>query len=120
MLNITKHPVKGQQKYRSKSGKEVFRYIVTGTDAEIAEYKLLKGAFFADKKCPEHEGKPLFFSIHDIETAPLRKNKEDFAIDMTEGEWFQALAGKYGVDYARVKLNIGMPLKAVPVVEEKE
>jgi hypothetical protein len=47
----------------------------------------------------------------------LRKNKEDFAIDMTEGEWFNALAAKYGVDYARIKLNINVPAPVEAKIE---
>ncbi len=121
MLTIKLHPVKGQQSYRSKKGNETFRYVVSGDAAEIAEFKTIKGKFFPDGKCPEYEGKPLYFSTQGLDgEISLRKNKEDYSIDLNEGEMFQALVKKYGIEWAIIKsgkAHLLMTQKATVPVE---
>ena len=51
-MNITIHPNPNKEKY-TKDGKTVYRYVVDGTEAELANYKAIKDPFFKEKSCGE-------------------------------------------------------------------
>ena len=103
MLKVTFKPTteKSPNPYRNRtSGKLGFIYTVSGSEAEIAEYKTLKGDFYRedkDTKVPMHFEKE-FIGVE----APLIKNQDgtNFFANTGEQDIFAALCKKGGLEYA--------------------
>lgn len=97
-MNIIIHPT--APKYVNKKGNTVFRYIVKGTPAELAEYKKIKGE---NAREDDTLKEPLFFSTRFAgKKAELRKTSDgkDVVVDDTEMVMFQSLVAQYGIDTA--------------------
>ena len=116
-MKITLHPT--EQKYINAKKNLVFRYIVTGTPEELADYKAVKGAFVRE----DTQKNILFFTTRGIgQEGQLRKTSDgkDYVVDDTEEAMFASLAKQYGIEWACVKMNKALPGQAIPVVEEKK
>lgn len=126
MLKIKIHPT--QPKYVNGKGNIVFRYIVEGTEAELADYKAVKGeAFYREDKVLK---KPLYFTTlagGDVEELRKTSDGKDFTIDDTEAARFQSLVAQHGIEWACITMNKPLPQRemvkvsaATPVVEAKK
>jgi hypothetical protein len=101
-MKITIHP--SAPMYTSKKGNTVYRYLVEGTKAELADYKAAKGEFH---KIDESTKKPLFFSTRYAgKSAELRRTEKDDVVDFVpddnEVRMFASLVSQYGIDVAKV------------------
>jgi hypothetical protein len=116
-MKITLHPT--EPKYINKKLNLVFRYVVSGTTEELADFKAVKGENYREGKNKE----PLFFTTRGIgQTGILRKTTDgkDYVIDDTEAAMFQSLASQYGADYAKLKMHNMLPENQTIPVEEKK
>lgn len=124
MLKIKIHPT--QPKYVNGKGNIVFRYLVEGTEAELADYKAVKGeAFYREDKVLKQ---PLFFTSRaggDVEELRKTSDGKDFTIDDTEAARFQSLVAQHGIEWACITMNKPLPQRemvkvSAPVVEAKK
>ena len=112
-MKITLH--KTSPKYINAKGNVVFRYVVSGTEQELADYKAVKGDLYREDKDTKE---PLFFTTRGIgaEGNILKTSDgKDFIIDDTEEAMFAALAKQYGVEWACIKMNKRLPNQPVHV-----
>lgn len=80
--------------YRNKKGTLVFRYAVTGTEAQLKAYKEAQGENYRETD----EGVPLWFSTRNVGqtgTLGISQNGRIFA-DMSEFDAAASLAAQYG------------------------
>lgn len=125
MLKIKIHPT--QPKYVNAKGNIVFRYIVEGTEAQLADYKAVKGDFYREDKVTKQ---PLHFTTlagGDVEELRKTSDGKDFVIDDTEAARFQSLVAQHGIEWACITMNKPLPQRemvkvnaTVPVIEEKK
>jgi len=124
-MKIKIHPT--QPKYVNGKGNIVFRYIVEGTEAELKDYKAVKGDFYREDK---ETKAPLYFTTlagGNVEELRKTSDGKDFTIDDTEAARFQSLVAQHGIEWACITMNKPLPQRemvkvnaAVPVVEVKK
>lgn len=115
-MKATKHPTAPM--YTSKSGKTMFRYIVSGTPEELAEYKKIKGEFYREDEALKQ---PLFFSTVNVgKEIDLRKTKDekDFVVNDDEIRAFASMAQRYGLDTAKWMMEQERAAKAQGVEKQ--
>lgn len=110
-MKITIHPTSPMYTKKADAtkpgsvAKTVYRYIVEGTKAELADYKKVKGNFHI---IDEETGQPLFFTVRYAgKSANLRRlEKENGEVDFVpnddETRMFASLVAQYGIDVAKV------------------
>lgn len=87
--------------YRKQGGKLVFVYAINGTEAELADYKAVKGAFHrVDEKTKEVLFFGQRFAGNNIEIIKTKDGK-DFAIDSTRVDQLASLTAQYGYEIAK-------------------
>lgn len=101
-MKATLHPTAPMY---SKNGKDIFRYLISGTPAELKDYKAVKGEYH---RVDENTKQPLMFSVNYLgKSAELRKIEKqdgthDFVVNDDEIRMFSNLVKKYGIDTAKV------------------
>lgn len=101
-MKATLHPTAPMY---TKNGKPVYRYLISGTTAELKDYKAVKGEFH---RIDEQHKQPLMFTTNYFgKTAELRKIEKqdgtsDFVVNDDEMRMFASLAKQYGIDTAKV------------------
>ena len=81
--------------YKSQKGNPVFRYELSGTEAELAQYKALQGENF---RTDEKSGKALFFStrFHGASCiVNFNKDNTKVYVDSSEMDALNSLATQY-------------------------
>lgn len=78
--------------YVSKNGNDTFVYEVSGTDAELKEYKKAKGEHYV-----EDNGTPLFFTVDYVgpRGSLIITSKGNVIADKSEFKKAQSLAGQF-------------------------
>lgn len=120
IMHIEIHPT--QPKYVNAKGNIVFRYLVKGTEAELKEYKTVKGDFFREDKVTKD---PLFFTPRaggNKEEIRKTSDGKDYVIDDTEAARFQSLVAQHGIEWACITMNKPLPQreKVTVVAAEKK
>ena len=91
----------------TKNGKQVYRYVLTGTEAEVQQYIADKGTYYR----PHTDGRPLLFSpdFAGKECKVYRTAKGDYKVDLSEFKAIANLAnqvgGVVGAELAKEAIN---------------
>lgn len=106
--------------YRKReTGKLVFVYAVSGTEAALKAYKERKGTFYIEDKDSK---KPLYFTPRfagkeaELREAKDKDNKVTFVVDDTVAAQIQSLVEQHGKETAEILIGGKVNMKDLPAV----